>query len=364
MHPDTRAPAPTTPDSDAPWQLLGDIGGTHARLACRQGASGAMQAMQVLPVQEFASLEAALAHYLKGLPPFMRPTQAALAMANPVTGDWVHMTNHHWQFSIRALQAQLGMERLRVINDFTALALALHTLQPGEYWQVGGPISSPPFARTQATHHPHLCPPNSRPPSNVAPAPLPVALLGPGTGLGVSGLIPNAQGGWLPLSGEGGHVTLAAPTEAEQQVLACLARRHGHVSAERVLSGPGLSELHAALLELTTGQAPTPLWTPAAVTAAALAPQPDQLSQQALALFAGFLGQVAGNLALTLGARGGVFLGGGILPKLGRSWLLASPFRAQFEAKGRFQPYLADIPVWVIDTPNPPALRGAGQALS
>ena len=195
-----------------------------------------------------------------------------------------------------------------------------------------------------------------------AVASAPMALIGPGTGLGVSGLVPDGQGGWLPLAGEGGHVSLAAQTDLEAQVIQQLARRYeGHVSAERVLSGPGLVALHQALAALR-GMTADPDITPAHITQAALQAH-DPLSLQTLETFSAFLGTVAGDLALTLGARGGVYLGGGILPHW-RGWLAQSPFRARFEAKGRYRDYMAAIPVWWIDAPTSPALLGAARALT
>jgi glucokinase len=191
-----------------------------------------------------------------------------------------------------------------------------------------------------------------------------VALLGPGTGLGVSGLIPDGRGHLLPLAGEGGHVSLGAQTLREFQVVQALQQRHGHASAERALSGAGLSHVHAALVELDHGQPLAEPLSPAEVTARGLpGPGQEALCAEALGLFATFLGRVAGNLALTLGARGGVWVGGGIPPRLGHAWWAGSGFREAFEAKGRFRAYLAEVPVWFIDTEDPPALRGAAQAL-
>jgi len=320
-------------------QLIGDIGGTNARLAVCGSDDGRPQHIQTLPTNQFPSLEAAIRHYLDTLG---NPTihRAALAIANPITGDWVQMTNHDWAFSILQMQASLGLDQLELVNDFTALALSLPTLTEAEFWPIGGPAHAHP--RFDA----------------------PVALLGPGTGLGVSGLVPDGHGKLLPLAGEGGHVTLCAQTEREFKVVQALHRQHGHASAERALSGAGLSHVHAALAELDMGTAVTTPWTPAEVTRRGLpGPEQDALCAEALQLFATWLGSVAGNLALTLGARDGVWVGGGIPPRLGRSWWAQSGFREAFEAKGRFRAYLQEVPVWFIDTQDPPALRGAAQAL-
>jgi glucokinase len=180
--------------------------------------------------------------------------------------------------------------------------------------------------------------------------------------LGISGLIPGYQSDhWLAISGEGGHATLAAQTDEEYRVIEIIRQRYGHVSAERVLSGQGLVDLYLALRQLQK-QTPVNVKGAAEITAWALQDK-DPLALQSLEMFTGFLGSVAGDLALTLGARGGVYLGGGIVPRwLG--WFESSNFRERFEAKGRFSTYLKDIPVWVINAPESPALLGASRSLS
>lgn len=323
--------ADLTPDLSGA-RLLADIGGTHARFAWQAGPGASITDVQVLPCAGYATLPDAIRAYLGGLSRGA-PGAAAMAIATPVTGDQVRMTNHHWAFSQAALKAELGFRTLRLLNDFTALALALPGLPAGDLRQLGGGQARPDSA---------------------------IALLGAGTGLGVSGLLPDGRGGWLPLEGEGGHVTLPAVTPRERLVMDGLVRRHGHASAERVASGQGLVDTCAILCE-ADGVTPPGLSCPADVSAAALqAGHPQAL--EALNIFCATLGSVAGNLALTLGARGGVYVGGGIVPRLG-PWFDASPFRERFEAKGRFRAYLADIPVWVITSLQSPALLGAARAL-
>jgi glucokinase len=313
-------------------RVLADVGGTHARFAWQASAGAAIEHVRVLRVAEHASLQHALRSYLDGLG-LERPAAAAIAMANPVTGDLVRMTNHDWSFSQAALQAEFGLQTLRVLNDFTALALALPHLPAEELRQVGGGPAKPQAA---------------------------IGLLGAGTGLGVSGLLPDGRGGWVPIQGEGGHVTLPASTRRERLVMDGFERRHGRASAERMLSGPGLLEAFLLLCEADSASAGG-LASAAAVSEAALAGSHPQ-ANEALNMFCGLLGSVAGDLALTLGARGGVYIGGGIVPRLG-TWFDASPFRERFEAKGRFQAYLAAIPVWVITSAQSPALLGASHAL-
>ncbi len=187
----------------------------------------------------------------------------------------------------------------------------------------------------------------------------PLGLIGPGTGLGVSGLLP-ADGGRsaIPINGEGGYVTLAGTTPLEDAVIARLRERFGHASAERAVSGPGLVNLHTALCELD-GAAAEAL-DAAAISARAQAG--DARAVQAVELFFAFLGTVAGNLALSLGARGGMYIGGGIVPRLGDR-IDASAFRERFEAKGRFRDYLRGIPTFVVQASTSPALLGAARAL-
>ncbi len=322
------------PSSSSPpsGRLLADIGGTNARLAWQAGPGAPIEHVRVLPVDEHPSLQHALRAYLEGLA--QRPSDAAIAMANPVAGDEVRMTNHHWAFSRSALQAEFGLRTLRVLNDFTALALALPHLPASDLRQVGG---------------------------GAAQAGAAVGLLGAGTGLGVSGLLPDGRGGWVPIEGEGGHVTLPAITPRERLVMDGLARRHGRASAERMLSGPGLHETFTLLCE-ADGASTTGFDDAAAVSEAALQGRHPQ-AEETLRMFCAVLGSVAGNLALTLGARGGVYIGGGIVPRLGTWFDTVSSFRDRFESKGRFQGYLEAIPVWVITASQSPALVGAACAL-
>ncbi len=317
-------------------RLLGDVGGTNARFGWQDGSTADIQHVLVLPCAAHETLEAAIRSYLslKNLP---APRTCALGIANPIKGDAVRMTNHHWSFSISEMQRNLNLAQFKVINDFTALALALPFIPASNLVQVGGA-------------------------SDMAQSIAPKALIGAGTGLGVSGLIPSHQNGhWLAIAGEGGHTTLAAQSDDEYRVIELIRQRYGHVSAERVLSGQGLVDLYLALRQLQK-QVPVDVSGAAEITAWALQDN-DPLALQSLAMFTGFLGSVAGDLALTLGARGGVYLGGGMVPRwLG--WFETSNFRERFEAKGRFSTYLKDIPVWVINAPESPALLGASRSFN
>ena len=315
-------------------RLLGDIGGTNARFGWQALANGPIERVQVLPCAEHSSLLEAAQTYLRDQA-MSAPPCAAFGIANPVTGDQVAMTNHHWKFSVTALREGLGVSRFLLLNDFTALALSLTQLPESSKVQVGGGNAAPNAA---------------------------IGLIGPGTGLGVSGLFPvGYQNKWMPIAGEGGHVSLTASTQHEFAAIQQLQKRYGHVSAERVISGAGLVDLYHALCDLKEGHG-REITTPAEVLERAHE-VPTSTANEALAMFCGFLGSVAGDLALTLGARGGIYIGGGIVPRMGERFA-SSPFRERFEAKGRFKKYLQDVPTWVIHSPFSPALQGASEALS
>ena len=318
-------------DSQTYPRLVGDIGGTNARFAWVDQPGAAPADMATYAAADFPTLLDAMKRYLAehGKP---APRWCAIGIANPVVGDRVQMTNHHWSFSISQVQRELGAQRFLVVNDFTALALSLPLLGPGDLRQVGG---SQPVAGA------------------------PCGLIGPGTGLGVSGLVPTLAGGaTIPLNGEGGHVSLPAADDRDAAVIGQLRARFGHVSAERAVSGPGLVNLYLAVCALD-GAAPQP-YEAADVARQAICGD-DPQCREALTLFCAFLGCVAGNLALTLGARGGMFIGGGIVPKLGDAFV-QSPFRERFDSKGRFRDYLAPIPVYVVQA-TAPGLLGAARAL-
>ncbi|MES2490194.1 MAG: glucokinase [Pseudomonadota bacterium] len=313
-----------------PLRLVADIGGSNARFGLlRDGASEPVEC-RTLPTGDFPNFVDAVEQYLKliGSPVV---TEAAVAIANPVTGDAIKMTNQHWAFSTEQARKHLGLDRLLMLNDFAALAMSLPKLAAQDLRQLGG---------TERIERG------------------PCALLGPGTGLGVSALLPAAEGRWVPLSGEGGHITVAAGDDYEAEIIGHLRREFGHVSAERVLSGMGLCNLYRAVAQLAA-RSPLTL-TPAEITQRGLSGE-DPDCAEALSLFCSLLGNAAGSLALIIGARGGVYIGGGIVPRLG-DYFHQSKFRARFEAKGRMSEYLIPIPAYVIHTENP-ALLGAAIAL-
>lgn len=312
-----------------PW-LVADIGGTNARFGLIREAGGQPADVRVYPCADYPDPAQAAAKYLSEVGD-ARPQWAAMAVATAITGDQVRMTNHVWEFSIEETRQRLALDRLLVLNDFTVLALSLPHLPRDELIQVGGDKPVPGTA---------------------------LALIGPGTGLGVSGLIP-CEDHWVPLQGEGGHVAYGGINEGEARVVGHVRRRLGRVSAERLVSGPGLVNLYIGIAE-SHGREPETL-SPADVVGRALA-ETCVLCQEALAAFCAIFGSVAGDLALTLGARGGVYIGGGITPRLG-DYFINSDFRRRFEDKGRFQQYMAPIPCYVIRSPFP-ALIGAREAIA
>jgi glucokinase len=310
--------------------LVGDIGATNARFGLVSPQRELLHT-HTLPVEDYATIADAVVAYLRERGSLPMPRQGAIAIASAITGDRVAMTNHPWSFSVSALRSALGFDRLEVINDFTALALALPRLTMQDRSPVGG---------------------------GIAAQGAPLGVLGPGSGLGVSGMIPSGSG-WIALSGEGGHVTMAPGTDRESAVLDRLRRLFDHVSAERVLSGPGLVNLYNALALLDG--VPSRGYTAAQITDPDTGAA-DPLCAEATTLFCTMLGTVASNLALTLGARGGIYIGGGIVPRLGARFV-ESPFRARFEAKGRLSDYLAAIPTYVVTHPLP-AFIGCGALLA
>lgn len=308
--------------------LIADIGGTHSRCALIDD-KGRLIATEIFENRDFDGVNAVLDHYLSRRRLSDRPREAALAIAGPIVGDRVQLTNLPWQFSRKKLAETLDLQRLIVVNDFAAVAWALPMLKADDLEQVGGGKAVP--------HEP-------------------LVVLGPGSGLGIATLVP-VEGSWVVVAGEGGNAGIATVTPRESVVVDAFRDAEGYCAAETVLSGPGLVRMHTVLTELA-GEEPQTL-TPAGISAAALRGEP--LAIEAREMFFDLLGSLAGDLALITGARGGVYVAGGIVPRLLKPFG-ASRFRERFEAKGRYRAYLSAIPTFVITAPTP-ALTGLRKLL-
>lgn len=311
--------------------LLGDIGGTNARFALG-AADGSLTDVAILRCADHDGIAAAIRAYLDGLavPPNRRPRRALLAVAGPVfPGRPVHLSNIGWTVTPDALAEAVGVERVTVLNDLHAIALSVPHLGPGDVVPVdGGDLSGDPTA--------------------------PCLVVAPGTGLGAAILIPApVPGGWVAVPGEGGHISLAAESEREWRLVARLRREIGHVSAERLLSGPGLVTLTEALAA-ETGR-PLPVGLDGAAIVARADGGADPLCEEAVDLFVGWLGGLIGDLALVVNAGGGVYLAGGVALAL-RERLAAGAFRRRFEDKGRMSGFLARVPIRLITHPVPALL--------
>lgn len=309
--------------------LVGDIGGTNARFALIDEA-GHIRFPKVYPSQEHGSLSEIIEEYLETTAGKKRPTRAVFAVAGPVVDGAIEFTNLEWQISEVDLLVAFDFETIKLINDFAAQAMAAPRLEGEQVRTIG--------------------------PDLKGPVNCPCVVLGAGTGFGVGGLIRGAMGD-LAIATEGGHAGFAPFDEVEAGVLRRLAAKYGRVSIERVLSGPGLYDLYLALCDIR-GRAVL-YEDERAMLAAGLEGEPG--ASETLDRFCAILGGVAGDLALTYGARGGVFVSGGIAPRL-IDRIDQGGFRERFEAKGRLADYVKEIPTFLINHPYA-ALVGAAHEL-
>jgi glucokinase len=318
--------------------LVADIGGTNARFALSMaeadGCPG-LHAVREYDVARFGSLAEAAAHYLAEMA--TPPQRAVIAVASAVTGDEIKITNNAWSFSIPALQRQLGLEQVQVINDFAAVGLAIPHLRPEQLRRIGE--AAPPPGRRGAQH---------------------LAALGPGTGLGVCRLL-RQDGRTLVLETEGGHIGFAPADSYELAILQHLLQRYPRVSFERLVSGPGLCNLYEAVcaVEGIAREA----GTPEQIAARALQEGPQGACRRSVERFCAILGSFAGDVALVHGAWDGVYLGGGLTLRL-LPWIERGDFRRRFEAKGRFQPLLQNVPTWAITHGQAGLLGASARALA
>ena len=307
--------------------VVADIGGTNARFASVL-EGGALADVSTLKCADYVTFEDAYKAYLDHRR--VKVDSVAIAVACPVDRDHIRLTNNHWQFYRHSVAQTLGLKKFLVINDFTAQSLGVGSLN-GDCLEV-----------LQEGVQDHQAP---------------ILVIGPGTGLGVGGLVLTASGHWMPLTTEGGHVTLPAQTEEEWGVLNALRKRFSHVSAERVISGPGLYTLYTVLCQMH-GRQPVVDQTSDMVSALGR----DPLIGRAFELFSGFFGIVTSDACLTLGATQGVYIAGGVIPKLGSAFR-RDIFLERFKAKGRFNHYLTNVPVSLI-TDTEVGLLGLISALS
>lgn len=313
-------------------RLLADIGGTNARFGLER-ARGAVTEIKVYSGKDFISLAEAIRHYFQDISCYC-VKHAVIAIANPVYGDQIKMTNHHWNFSIASLKSELNLETLCVINDFAALAMAVPVLQDSQRQRVGEEIA---LSEKKGI----------------------LAVVGSGTGLGVASVVPIRHQ-WVPLASEGGHATFAPANNTEEYILQYARKLFPqHVSYERIASGPGIKVIYAALAERRGCHVERELSNAIIVERAH---DGDSLSKETIEVFCSVLGSFAGNVALTMGSTGGVYIGGGVVPKLGDLFINSS-FRDHFEAKGRFNSYLKRVPTYLIIAPMP-AFIGASVMLS
>ena len=305
--------------------VVADVGGTNIRLAVLDITNGEMSKIREYPCAQFITIDTALVQYFATL---SEPVgYLCIGIACPVENDLISMTNLNWQFSKKQLKQKLALQALYVINDYTAISLAVPFVEENQKIKIGGGEEVADGVK---------------------------AIFGPGTGLGVSHLIKHNEK-WVSLDGEGGHSSFAPNTSQQADVLLLLQSQFGHVSNERLLSGQGLVNIYHALCRLA-GKQPE-FFEPAEITKSALAVE-CEIAEQTLTLFCQAMGGFAGNLALNLDCKGGVYIAGGIVPRF-IDFFQNSEFRAFFEAKGRFAGFLKTVPTYLITHENPGLLGAA-----
>ena len=297
--------------------LVGDVGGTNARFAIAHMIEGrpVLEHHETFKGADYPTFLEGVRGFIDGCA--VKPSDGVIAVAGPVTDGEIDLTNSPWRVSEAELQT-LGLNPVRLINDFEALAWGAPVVPADELASLGGPEAGDPHSA--------------------------IAVLGPGTGFGVSALVRDGRGREMAMPSEGGHACFAPGDPIEDEILRILRRRYDRVSIERLICGPGLLNMHRALAEIDGRE--THIDDPADITAEALA-DPRSPCGATLARFCAILGAVAGDIALTTGARGGVYIAGGIAPRI-LPFLQASPFRERFERKGRFTDYMKAIPTHVI----------------
>ncbi|NRA64776.1 MAG: glucokinase [Pseudobacteriovorax sp.] len=310
--------------------LVGDIGGTNARFGLSTIEGGEVFGIETFKGEDYPSLYDSVKTFLSKAQCTVLPKRACFAVASPILGDRVDFTNSSWSFSTSQLKSQLGLEKLKVINDFEAIACSIPFLTETDKFQIGGRAE------------------------NLSK---PLAILGPGTGLGMAGLIPY-KNSFIPLPTEGGHAAFCPSTPREEAIKKVLEKKYGFVSNETLLSGSGLLLIYKTLSSLENH---SPKAESNEELAELFASGNDVLALEAYQIFFGIMGSIAGDFALQTGAQGGVYIGGGIAPRY-LDAIVNSDFRKRFESKGRFQSYVEDIACHII-TAEQPGLIGASAVL-
>jgi glucokinase len=308
------------------FSLVGDIGGTNSRFGLVEQGSMAVQHVEALRNDKFSSLESAIQQYLKNRG-VISLSAAAIAVAAPVDGESITLTNRDWSFSVESLRVAAKTKRLRLLNDYEALALALPHLEGNDVVQIGGQASPKPMVKI---------------------------VLGPGTGLGMAALAPIKQDGWMVLPCEVGHITLPIETREEYEWRERMREPGQMFTTEEAISGGGLYLMYKTLD--MAGKLPSP----EAVIQAALAGT-DAAAKKVLDQFVIWLARITGDAAMTLQARGGVYLAGGIAPSI-IDKLKSGPFRSVFEEKGKLAHVMRPIPIYVI-VDSFPAFKGCAASL-
>ncbi|MDP0595181.1 MAG: glucokinase [Candidatus Thioglobus sp.] len=302
------------------YNLVGDIGATNARFALVAPGSSDIENIQSLKCEDFDNIQSAISFYISSFLE-LDIVSACFATAGTVHLDVFKLANNHWTINKSDVAKTLNGVTIKWINDFTAQAFATTTLTDGEVITLNKGIVKPEKLRL---------------------------VIGPGTGLGVCGLIMSPSG-WLPIAGEGGHSDFAPNTSIEYEILTLLAKKFGHVAVERILSGPGIMNLYEALCQINGKD--RIYTTPSEITAAAVNAGADPIADETIQMFCKIFGSVAGSMALTVGALGGVY----ITSDLVRNFLdlfIESDFQKSFESKGRLQSVLEDIPVYLSKKKN------------
>ena len=301
--------------------LVGDIGGTNCRLATCDPVNGEISEITIFPVEELDSLEQALNTY-RAAKPEHSFLQAAISIANPITGDQIAMTNAHWDFSIERTRQNCQLDRLVMLNDWESVALSLPSLQTSDLEHINNRRGNEFGNR---------------------------ALCGVGTGLGAAGLVGGNNSDWLPVAGEGGHTSFSPLDQEEIKILETLRENHEHVSFERILSGAGLVNLHQAISRNAGVKCKSK--SPEEIVRQASQAN-DLICVQTVEVFCRTLGNFAGNLSLTLGATGGIYIGGGVVQRINQLGIFnKKEFLSGLTRKGRLSEWLNDIPAYLLKTP-------------